>query len=75
MGSGAMLYIPSFVKVGSKVEPGGGDLQTHRQHGDLISLLLCFQTKGSRIIKRDNSVGINNIVVIFYSVRITSLQV
>jgi hypothetical protein len=38
-GSGAMIYIPSFVKIGSGIQklerPGG----INRQHGDRISLL------------------------------------
>jgi hypothetical protein len=34
----------------SKVDEG--DTQTHRQHGDLISLLLFFQKKESRLIIR-----------------------
>jgi hypothetical protein len=42
MGSGAMLYIPSFMKVGSGIQKltGEGDIQakTHRQHADRISL-------------------------------------
>jgi hypothetical protein len=44
-GSGVMILIPSCIKIGSGIQKvvrgGGGDLQTHRQHGDLISLL-CF---------------------------------
>jgi hypothetical protein len=44
MGSGAMIYIPSFIKIGSGIQKlmRGGGSQTHRQHGDLISLLLFF---------------------------------
>jgi hypothetical protein len=51
MASGAMMYIPSFVKIGSGIQRliGGGDSQTHRQHGDLISLILCFQNKESML--------------------------
>jgi hypothetical protein len=39
MGSRAMIYIPSFVKIGSGIQKlmGGGDSQTHRQHGDRMS--------------------------------------
>jgi hypothetical protein len=44
MGSGAMIYIPSFRKIGS----AGG---IHREQGDLIILILCFQNKESRLIK------------------------
>jgi hypothetical protein len=42
MGSGAMIYIPSFIKNGSTIRKliGGGGTQTHRQRGDFINLLL-----------------------------------
>jgi hypothetical protein len=49
MGSGAMIYIPSFIKIGSGIHRlmgGGGNSQTHRQHGDHINQLSCFQNKG-----------------------------
>jgi hypothetical protein len=40
MGSVTMIYIPSFIKIGSGIQKLiGGDSQTHRQHGDRISLL------------------------------------
>jgi hypothetical protein len=46
MSSGAKIYIPSFIKIGSGIQKLiEGDSQTQRQHGDLISLLLllaCF---------------------------------
>jgi hypothetical protein len=49
MGTSAMIYIPSFIKFGSGVQNLiGGYLQTHRQRGDLISLLLFVQDKESR---------------------------
>jgi hypothetical protein len=46
--SGAMIYIPSLIKIGSSIQKskrGFTDTRTHRQHGDLISILLfliCF---------------------------------
>jgi hypothetical protein len=45
MGSGAMMYIPSFVKIGSGIQNLiQVDTQMHkdtnRQHSDLINLLL-----------------------------------
>jgi hypothetical protein len=50
MGSGAMIYtyIPSLTNTGSGIQKliGGG---THTQEADLISLLLIFQNKGSRL--------------------------
>jgi hypothetical protein len=53
MASGAMIYIPSFIKTGSGIHNLiEGDSQTHRQHGGLISLLLFFQNKESRLKKR-----------------------
>jgi hypothetical protein len=42
MGSGAMINIPSFIKIGSGIQKligGGGYTDTHRLDGDLISLL------------------------------------
>jgi hypothetical protein len=40
MTSGAMIYIPSFIKTGSGIHRLIRlDTQTHRQHGDRISLL------------------------------------
>jgi hypothetical protein len=51
MGSGAMIYIATFRKIGSGIQKliGGIYVQTHRQQGDLISLLLFFQYKESRL--------------------------
>jgi hypothetical protein len=41
MGSCAMIYIQSFIKIGSSIQKlVGGYSQTCRQHGDYISLLL-----------------------------------
>jgi hypothetical protein len=52
MSIGAMTYIPSFVKIGSGIQKlivRGIHIQTyaqtHRQHGDLISLLLFFKIR------------------------------
>jgi hypothetical protein len=42
MGSGGMIYVPSFIKIGSGIRKLIGeytDIQTQRQQGDLISLL------------------------------------
>jgi hypothetical protein len=50
MGSGAMIYIPSFLEIGSGIQKWiEGVTQTHRQQGDLISLLLFFQNKESKL--------------------------
>jgi hypothetical protein len=52
MGSGSVVYIPSFIKIGSGIQKlmrGGGDSQTYRQHDDLISLLLFLRNKESRL--------------------------
>jgi hypothetical protein len=49
MGSVAMIYIPSFIKIDSAIQKliGGihrhTDAQTHRQHGDCVNLLLFFK--------------------------------
>jgi hypothetical protein len=51
MGSGAMISTSSFIKTGSCIQKlmGRGDTQTHRQHGNLISLPSLFQNKESRL--------------------------
>jgi hypothetical protein len=41
VGSGTMIYIPSFIKIGSDIQKLTGDTQ----HGDGISLLLFFLNK------------------------------
>jgi hypothetical protein len=43
MGSGAMICIPSFVKIGSDIQRLLGDTRTHREQADLIGLLSFFQ--------------------------------
>jgi hypothetical protein len=46
MGSGAVIYVPSFIKIGSGIQKLiGGDTQTYRQQRDLISLLYFFQNR------------------------------
>jgi hypothetical protein len=52
MGSGAVIYILSFMIASGIQKLIRRDTQTHRQHGDRISLLSFFQTKESRL-KRD----------------------
>jgi hypothetical protein len=43
MDSGAMIYISDFIKIGSAIQKLiRGDTQTHREHGDRISLLSFF---------------------------------
>jgi hypothetical protein len=38
MGSGAMMYKPSFIKIGSGIQSLYGEGYTDRQQGDLIFL-------------------------------------
>jgi hypothetical protein len=49
MGSGAMIYVPSFIESGSGIQKPIGEIQRHRQHGDSVSLLLFLQNKVSRL--------------------------
>jgi hypothetical protein len=59
MGSGAMIYIPSFKKIGSGNQKlMGWDSQTHRQHGDLISLFSFSQTKENRLTIKERRLTI-----------------
>jgi hypothetical protein len=42
MDPGAMIYVPSFIKISSGINFDNGVTQTHRLHGDNISLLSFF---------------------------------
>jgi hypothetical protein len=43
MSSGAIIYIPSIIKIGLGIQNLiGEDGQKHRQHGDFISILVYF---------------------------------
>jgi hypothetical protein len=47
MRSGAMMYVPSFIEIGSGIQKLiRRDPQTHRQYGDRISLLLFLSNQG-----------------------------
>jgi hypothetical protein len=45
MGSGAVIYVPIFIKIGSGIQKLIGGIQRHRQQGDLISLLFFFKIR------------------------------
>jgi hypothetical protein len=46
MGSGAVIYVPSFIKIGSGTQKLiGRYTHTHRQQRDLISLLYFFKIR------------------------------
>jgi hypothetical protein len=46
MGSCAMIYLPSFIKIGSGIRKLiRGDTHTHRERPDLISLLYFFKIR------------------------------
>jgi hypothetical protein len=55
MGSDAMIYIPTFIKIDSGIQKLIGVIhiqihtQTQRQQDNLISLLLVFQNKEIRL--------------------------
>jgi hypothetical protein len=51
MGSGAVIYVPRFIKIGSGIQKLiSGNTHTHRQQRDLISLF--FQNKESMMIRK-----------------------
>jgi hypothetical protein len=62
MGSGAMIYIPSLIKIGSGIQKLIGGI--HRQLGDQIYLILLFQNKESRL--KDSPYILANVVVSWY---------
>jgi hypothetical protein len=48
MGSGAMIYVRSFIKIGSGIQKliwEGVHRHSHRQQGDIISLLYFFKIR------------------------------
>jgi hypothetical protein len=48
MGSGGMVYIPSFIKIGSDIQTllgGSTNIQTHRQRGDCLDLVSFFKIR------------------------------
>jgi hypothetical protein len=46
MSSGAMIYVPNFVKIGSGIgKVMGREIFTDTEHGDLISVLLYILPK------------------------------
>jgi hypothetical protein len=52
MRSGSMTYIPIFIKTGSRIQKLAGEgiyIQTHKQQGNFISILLFFQSEESRL--------------------------
>jgi hypothetical protein len=78
MGSGALIYIPSFIKIGSGIQKvvGGEGCIDHRQHGDLISLPLLFQNKERRLKMSFNiltkaSCGVRSSVIIEPALKLT----
>jgi hypothetical protein len=44
VGSGAMIYVPSFIKIGSGIQKLTGEIRRHTetQRGDLSSLIYFF---------------------------------
>jgi hypothetical protein len=66
MGPGAMIHTSSFITTSSGTEKllGGGIytyIQTHRQQGDFISLLLFLQNKESRLKMNKINKKVNSI--------------
>jgi hypothetical protein len=47
MDPGGVISLPSYIKIGSGIQKLIG--RPHRQHGDLISLLLFFPNKESML--------------------------
>jgi hypothetical protein len=53
MGSGAVIYVKNFIKIGSGIQKLiGGYTDTHRQRSDLISLLNFLLNKESRLKRK-----------------------
>jgi hypothetical protein len=50
MGSGAVIYVPSFIKICSCVQKLIGGIHRHTHQRDLISLHLFFQSKENMLM-------------------------
>jgi hypothetical protein len=61
MGSGAMSYIPSFIKICSGIQKLIRGI--YRQHGDHISLRLFFQNKESRLDINTKNLNYENVLL------------
>jgi hypothetical protein len=44
-----MIYIPDFIKIGSRIQKLIGGVHRHRLYGDQISLFSFFQNKESML--------------------------
>jgi hypothetical protein len=65
IGSGSMMYIPIFIKIGSGIQTfRRGDTNTDKQQSDLISLFsfILFQNNESRVIKNEKLVSCNHFI-------------
>jgi hypothetical protein len=58
-----MIYMPSFVKIGSAIQKFMGDAQTHRQHGDGISLLYDWESRERLLTSVSVQVVLYNYVI------------
>jgi hypothetical protein len=56
MGSGAMICVPSFIKIGSTILKliGGRGYRRRYRFGDSIGPLLSFQNDESRLVTRSS---------------------
>jgi hypothetical protein len=65
MGPGAMIYKPSFITTGSGIQKLiWGNLQTHKQHGDCISLLYESRLKTKIVANSQTCVRIWTVYII-----------
>jgi hypothetical protein len=60
MGSGAMIFIPGFIKIASGIQNLIRGI--YRQHNVLISQFLFFQTKGSSVYNGTIYANFNNTI-------------
>jgi hypothetical protein len=53
MDSGVMIYIPSFITIGSGIQKlmEGGGIHRHRQHGDRIRLFSFFKIRKVQFLR------------------------
>jgi hypothetical protein len=67
IGSGAIAYTPSFIKIGSGVQKsmeGFTHRHAHRQGGDLMSLLSCFKNNEGKLTRENGEYGRNVKIIV-----------
>jgi hypothetical protein len=64
-----MVYIPSFIKIGSDIQKLIEDTQTHRRHDELIRLFHFLLNNESRLLTKRVFLGKHGCMNLYSSIR------